>query len=104
MQIDYAGVEATRLFEFGDRDRGAIGVDFQDLVSGEPAGKVEIVRGGVVEQGAVGFHLAGSGGRGLLVAANGFEDYNLADLAGFDARCGRPRREDRSGAYVRPGA
>jgi len=63
-------------------------VDLQDLVSGEPAGKVEIVRGGVVEQGAVGIHLAGAGGRGFLIAADGFEDHDLADLARFNASAG----------------
>ena len=60
-------------------------MDLHDLVASEPAGKVEIVRGGVVEQGAVRLHLACSGGRGLLIAADGFEHHDLADLARFNA-------------------
>ena len=54
--------KASTCLEFGDRDGGAVGVDLDDLIAGEPAREIEIVRGGIVEQRAVGLHLAGARG------------------------------------------
>jgi hypothetical protein len=63
-------------------------VDFQNLVSREPTGEIEVMRRGVVEEGSICFHLTGSGGGGLLVAADGLEYDDVPDFAGFDSPAG----------------